>query len=433
MGKEIEQHTENISDRRNACGMPLSSDAQMDTFSPLALEDLRTFGKTQVPLGSKLGEQLEVTSAHVVCFVRKEQLNAAETYRQIIGRTPNNFTIIESAELIVAAAAITTQQVAPIVITSAIDPQEKDIMFLNPSFGEILADRFPLPNPQNSSLSTILQCVGITQHGIEVLTQENDTKAQVVKGQNLEQKRSDRIKRVLGDIITPVDFRNILRSKQVKKINIHVLGPAGTNISQAAQLYAERQGISDKTNIIVYGSGIVPLVYAQIAAEETQESFATGSLPETLHLHVECAVYDSMWKLYQGRMEESVFIDEQDMALDSMQLAAQLSIDELRSIVQKEGKIRLATHPSPQPLVLPWITKGIAQWTEASSNSAAALMVTRGEADACITTASTIALLADKKIQTLHEFGSPNMIFTIASPLNQRLLRRYLDEGVGNI
>lgn len=399
----------------------------------LDIGDLQAFEKAGVPLGPKLGEKLEVTTAHLVCCVRREEANAAIQYGRIIGRTPDNFTPVVCDDPLATARAINLKHTIPLVVTSAIDPALKELMFQNPDFGELLADRFPLPNPQNLNVTPILHCVGITKHGIETLTQESHAPNQIPTSENPEGKRSDRLKAVLGNIVTPMDFQNILRSRLVKEVNIHALGPAGTNISQAAHLYIERVGISDKTNVIVHGFGITPLEYAEIAAEETRKSLLAGELPKILHLHMECAVFDGLGKLYQQRSEESIFIDEQDMALDSMQLAAQLNIDELRSIARGKGKIRIATHPSPRSLILSWINQGTAHWIEASSNSAAALMVTQDQADACVTTASTVTLLAKQNMHTLHQFGSPNMIFTIASPLSHRLLREFLSRGENNL
>lgn len=393
----------------------------------LNLEDLQTFQQSGVPLGPKLGEKLESTHAHIVCFVQQEESAAATMYSQIIDRTSNNFSIVIGDKPISKASDITKEQVIPLVINSAINPELKEMMFQNDNFGELLADRFPVLNPLNKEATPILHCVGITRHGIKILTEKENNSNQIQNKESLSDKRSERIRSALGDLVTPMDFRRILRSNLVKEINLHALGPAGTNISQAAHLFTEKVRIHDKTNIIIHGSGITPLEYAEMATEETQKLLRVEQLPHTLHLHMECAVFDGMWQLYQQRAEESVFIDEQNMALDSMQLAAQVSIDELRSKAIREGRIRIVTHPSPKPLLLPWINQGFVKWVEASSNSAAALMVTQGRADACITTASAVTLLAEQNMHTLHQFGSPNMIFTIASPLSHRHLCKYLE------
>lgn len=260
-----------------------------------------------------------------------------------------------------------------------------------------------------------------------MLSEHADFSDSPTEDEALEQKRSKRIKEFLGDILTATDVRRILQSSLVENIVLHALGPRGTNISQAAALYISRLGISHKAQVRIHDAGITPMEYAQIAAEETQTLLSNGRLPGKLHLHMECAVYNDMGKLYDQRAREAVFIDEQDMDLDTMQLGAAVTIEELQGVVAAQGSIRIATHPSPRSLILPWLDRGVATWVQASSNSAAARMVTNGEADACVTTASAVSLLSARGIRTLHEFGSPNMIFTVASPLTHDQLRLYLE------
>ncbi len=388
-------------------------------------EDLQTFGNVEVPLGAQLGAILERSSAQINCLVRDESLfKAADFYRRIIGRTKTNFTIQIENDPITTAQKVTDADLIPLVVTSAITPKLNELMFGNSNFGQLLADRFPVPNTENSKATPILHCVGIAKHGIKVLADVD--KLENNSAIDPEEIRSQRINTIFGHLITPVDFRRILRSNLVRNIRIHVLGPVGTNISQAARKYAENIGITDKIDIIIYDAGITPLDYADIAADETQKSITSGSFPETLHLHVECAVYNDMWRLYKDRQIEAVFSDEQNMQLDTMQFAGILSMPELQEKVNKEGTIRIATHPSPKPLIAKWITSGIAKWIEASSNSAAALMVKRDEADACVTTASAVRVFTNHDLKTLHEFGSPNMIFTVASPLTQEQLNNIL-------
>jgi hypothetical protein len=377
-------------------------------------------------ISQEMGERLEHSAATIYCYARPENLEAAVTYRQIIGRTETNFVVIVTDDPVANARKETTAGIIPLVINSAIDLELKEMMFQNPHFGQLLTDRFPVPNAENPNLGPILYCVGVTTHGIEVLSQANIS-SEMTMGEDLENKRSKRIKNTVGEIITPADVHQILHSEKVKKIVIHVLGPVGTNIDQAAHLYVERLGIGNKAEIITYGSGVTPMDYSKIASDQTRNDLLSGSSPEVLHLHVECAVYYNMGTLYRERVGESVFTDEQDMALDTMQLAAREDIKDLNEILQKNGKIKLATHTSPQSLALPWIQTGQVEVIKASSNSAAALMVASGEADACITTASAVEL-SNGAVKTLHEFGSPNMIFTIGSPLSHDQLKQYLVE-----
>lgn len=399
------------------------------TSSPLNLEVLQTFEKTEIPVGPEFGERLEATCAHITLFVRPDEQDAGDTYRRIIGQTGDKASLVVCEDPILLAQEETALDVIPLVINSAIDPQLKEMMFRNPDFGQLLADSFPVPSSSRPVATPILYTIGITRHGIVVLDQSDATAQTTTSVAYREKKRSARIKAVVGDIITPADFHDILHSQQVKYVIIHALGPAGTNISQASHLYAERIGITGKTEVTIHGVGITPLDYAQIAADETRASLSSGTLPETLHLHVECAVYNDMDRLYEERAEEAIFIDEQNMALDTMQLAAVVSMEELQNMVKSRGRIRIATHPSPRSLVLQWIERGLVEWIQASSNSAAALMVAKGQADMCVTTASSVGLLTKhgREIHTLYEFGSPNMIFTIASSMTHKQLQRYLD------
>ncbi|MBI2337782.1 hypothetical protein HYU95_01230 [Candidatus Daviesbacteria bacterium] len=103
-----------------------------------------------------------------------------------------------------------------------------------------------------------------------------------------------------------------------------------------------------------------------------------------------------------------------------MQLASIIEIEELT----KKGRIRIATHPTPRPIIYPWEEQEIAEWIKATSNSAAAEMVVNGEADACITTGSSLA--GKEMLISRHMIGSPWMIFTIGTPLNQKQLQDFL-------
>src|SRR3989338_4225230 len=98
----------------------------------LDLEDLQTFKKAGVLLGPELGEKLETTPSQVICCVRQDEFDAATIYRQIIGRKDENFTTVICDDPIVKACGIAAEHTIPIVVTSAINPNLKDIMFQNP-------------------------------------------------------------------------------------------------------------------------------------------------------------------------------------------------------------------------------------------------------------------------------------------------------------
>lgn len=400
------------------------AEAKLQPTNTLSLEQLQVFEKITVPLGAELGEQLAQHSAPITCFVKEQQQEAAHIYREIIGKNSKEFRVSVSHDPIADIDQTNGHDVIPIVIHSATDPTLKDLQFGRVGFGELLVDSFPMPS-RDTDATPILQCVGISRQGIQKLTRQHSS-----PNQNAEKHRSHILKQMMGDIITPFEFQTILQSHRVEEVHIHALGPEGTNISQASRLYAKRLGIENKTNIIVYPAGITPLTYAQLATEATEASLRHTRVPSVVHLHVECAVYNNMGRLYKEKQTESVFIDTQNMPLDTMQLASKQTVDKLQNVAQMHSHIRIATHPSPRPLINPWIDTGKAVWLEASSNSAAALMVLEGLADACVTTESTMQSLANTGIQTLHKFGSPNMIFTVASPLSPTHLQKYLKEGV---
>ncbi len=396
-------------------------------IAQLRLEDLSSFEVAQIPLGPQLGERLEASAAQLVILTHPDNHEAAMIYPRLIGRADDRSHVVLCNDPVAQAQEITEEGIIPLVVTRATDPMLKEMMFRNFNFGQLLADRFPVPNRNIPGATPILHCVGITQHGIRVLTEHADFSDSPTEAQALEQKRSRRIKEILGDILTATDFHRILQSPLVEHVILHALGPRGTNISQAATLYISRLGISHKAQVRIHDTGITPMEYSQMAAEETERLLSIDSLPRQLHLHMECAVYHGMGELYEQRAREAVFSDVQDMALDNMQLGAKDSLEKLQQIVATQGSIRIATHPSPRSLVLPWLERRVATWIQASSNSAAARMVVNGEADACVTTASAVALLSSAGISTLHGFGSPNMIFTVASPLTHDQLRLYLN------
>jgi hypothetical protein len=402
----------------------VKAEVKLQPTNTLSLEQLHVFEKINVTLGAELGEQLAQHPAPIICFIKEEEQEAAHVYREIIRKPSSEFMVSVSHDPLTDVDQVHEHNVIPIVIHSATDPTLKDLQFGRAGFGELLADSFPVPSLETDA-TPILQCVGISRQGIHMLTQQNNP-----SHQNAEERRSHILKHMMADIITPFEFQTILQSRRVEEVHIHALGPEGTNISQASRLYAKRLGIENKTNITVYPAGITPLTYAQLATEATEASLQHARVPSVVHLHVECAVYNNMGRLYKEKQTESVFIDTQNMPLDTMQLASKQTVDELQNVAQVHSHIRIATHPSPRPLINPWIDTGKAVWLEASSNSAAALMVLEGLADACVTTESTIQRLTNTGIQTLHKFGSPNMIFTVASPLSPTQLHEYLKEGV---
>lgn len=391
------------------------------------LPELKRFNEARgIEPGESLDLLLATTTKPIVLFAPLESIEAASWYKAIIGKRDNyrpiEFVISEVRNPIEAVASLDRDdsEVIPLVIYSATNPILFERMFADgPSFGQLLMGHvyMPIANHQSPSIHVI----GISNKGLRILS---ESKPQ--PNESLIQEMA-RIRRnaLAGDLLylrqegrlSNDEFRNILRSQSVRKIIAHALGPVGTNISQAMELYIKTVGVEGKTDLIVHPAGIEPMAYAEDAMKEVEE----GVVP----LHMECAVYYEMQRLFNQRRNEVVFADHQYMALDTMQLASVKPIEELAA----RGVMRVATHPSPKPLIDPWIESKPprAQWLKATSNAAAAQMVLSGEADACITTASS---LNQEQAQTQglvsrHVFGSPIMFFTIATPLTQEQLRNY--------
>ena len=367
--------------------------------------------------GIEPAEQVDLLLANIkqpiCCLATQENLRAATAYKQILvagGKSDKDIVIEQVDDPVLAVSQQKQQDGIFLVISDATDPTLKDRMFIDgPSFGQLFMSHVYVPRSNHQSPD--LFAVGIEKQGLETLNQQN-----VLLGANqsvIEEMRRVR-KIILGEsVVANDDFREILKSKAVNTIIAHALGPAGTNISQAMRQYLERLGVQDKSHLIVHPRGIEPLDYAKMAAAQIQD----GVLP----IHMECAVYYNMGKLFDLRTEEVVFADHHYMPLDAMQLASIKEMEELAL----SGIMRIAAHPSPQPLINSWIGQGKVQWIRATSNSAAAEMVMNDEVDACITTATS--LNGKNILKTRHQFGSPMMLFTIGTPLNQQQLKVYLE------
>jgi len=370
------------------------------------LPDLARFNEAKVRPGELLDLSLAVTSNLICCFTTAENLEAAAAYKKVIGKNNDDFSIFQVDDPIGEISRLDQSDVIPLTMYSAIDRTLNERMFIDgPNLGQLLMGNIYIPRSDHQSPS--LYAVGVATQGLKILEE-----SQNLRDGGLLQQMEARRREILGVNITNGDFRRILQSSSVEKIIAHALGPVGTNISQAMKQYIKALEVQDKTDLIVHPAGIEPLAYAQMATRQAKE----GLIP----IHMECAVYYDMGRLYDQRRDEVVFADHHYMPLDAMQLASTKEIEELA----QAGIIKIAVHPSPKPLVNPWINAGKAQWTKATSNSAAAEMVMIGQADACVTTASS--LRGKEGLITRRIFGSPMMLFTIGTPLNQQQLKNYL-------
>lgn len=358
----------------------------------------------------KPDESLDLLLAHAsqpIClFTTDENRQAACDYRMIIGKDQNDFKISSADNPIQEALRLKDPGVIPLVIHSATDPVLFQRMFADgPQFGQLLMTQVYQPTPNHESPS--LHVIGIANQGLDIISNSPSSLMQTVTEKMACQRR-----KILGKgILTNDYFRSILKSRSVDRIIAHALGPQGTNIAQAMEQYIKLLGVGEKTELIVHPKGIEPRSYAETAARQARD----GIIP----IHMECAVYYEMGKLFDERPNEVVFTDHHYMLLDAMQLA---SVRKLEELVAK-GRMRIATHPTPRPIIYGWEKQGLAEWIKATSNSAAAEMVMAGEADACITTGSSFA--GKEGLVSRHMIGSPWMIFTIGTPLSQRQLQEY--------
>jgi hypothetical protein len=367
------------------------------------LPSLQAFPKKQILSAEKFGKALTVNDGKdVICFTKSKYEEAAEIYRDVLGTHHMHIEVSDSP--LDSAQEVIRRNIIPIFMNSATDPFLKNLMFGRVDVGQLLADHNYVRDPSHESMS--LYPVGTTRHGLMNIFERISDKSSVTF---LIRERSQKIKEVLGDdIISYADFRKALHSPLVTRIPIHALGPEGTNISQVATQYINTKNLQEKAIRIVHESGIEPLEYAQYAKDQKQE----GSVP----LHIECAVFYGMSQLYAERIREIVFGDHHYMLLDQMQLVVPQDFSSHTHIQT------VTSHPSPRPLLASWEELGI-EWIKASSNADAAMKVQQKEADVGIATESA---RIRSGLEQIFSFGSPMMLFTVATPLNKSELRSYL-------
>lgn len=173
----------------------------------------------------------------------------------------------------------------------------------------------------------------------------------------------------------------------VRKVIHYALGPAGTNISQAAVQWSRRMGVEHKSEVILCTT-------PEDAVRQAREISEPGVLP----LFWTCAVYFRENELFFENPDTLPFLFAETMNLDEMQLAVR---HENRAL--SPGML-VASHLSPAPLVKEAALKVV----QANSNAAAAQMCASGKVDACITTESARRI---HSLRQVHSFGSPPMVF----------------------
>ena len=189
--------------------------------------------------------------------------------------------------------------------------------------------------------------------------------------------------------LSEAELVNLLHRPQVELVINFALGPKGTNIVQACKSWSRKNGIKDKTVVTLCNTPESSLVQARLVKEE-------GVLP----LFWTCAVYYALNQLFFSNPDVFPFLFSHNMPLDNMQLCVRTELAEQ----EWNNAWRVASHPSPTPLVANLPNPVV----KTTSNSQAAIMCRTGEVEACITTAQAAQI---HELVTVHEFGSPAMIF----------------------
>lgn len=169
---------------------------------------------------------------------------------------------------------------------------------------------------------------------------------------------------------------------------IYTLGPEGTNCAAAAQWWfdAKAEFITSDDS----GARIVLHKSLEQAFEHLAEK-RNGYL-------LSCAAYPDLHTLIFTRLREMELFDSFIMPTHSMVLAGRCSPSQIKMV---------ATHPAPQSLVARTYEKIFA-----SSNADAAVLCSKGKADACIT---TLVAAERNGFSIIQDFGKVPMAFLIHS------------------
>ena len=160
------------------------------------------------------------------------------------------------------------------------------------------------------------------------------------------------------------------------------------NIPQACQIWINRLGIGDKTEIRL---GRIPEEYIATAL----------TVRGVVAIFWTCAVFAREHQVFFRNANTLPFFFEQVMALDEMQLVTKTAIGSI------ESDWKIASHVSPAPLVDSLVEQGCTV-VDASSNGTAAQMCANGEVELAIVTESARIKYGLIKV---HSFGSPEMLF----------------------
>jgi len=199
------------------------------------------------------------------------------------------------------------------------------------------------------------------------------------------------------------EIKATLNSPRIGAIRSYVLGPAGTNISQANEKWMERMDIRHKTQTLFFDTPEDCLLRARAFTSAPNK---VGLFTNACDIGIfwTCAVYYALHNIFFENPDVFPFFANEVMCLDEMQLATR---KDLLSFIQGEHiptSWVVATHPSPMPLV-----RGrFHDIVSANSNAHAADLCAQGIVDVCVTTESA---RASRDLVKLFSFGSPEMIF----------------------
>jgi len=179
----------------------------------------------------------------------------------------------------------------------------------------------------------------------------------------------------------------------IKKVVCCALGPKGNNIEQAATLWLNRLQIASKSEVVLRDT---PEQCLELARSITEDGVVA--------VFWTCAVYARENEFFFGNPDVFPFFFQQEMLLDEMQLATRSEV--LESVQRSETLLgwKIASHPSPAPLV----KETDALVVLCNSNAASAKACAEGETGLCITTESARKIYGLSKV---HSFGSPTMVF----------------------
>jgi len=189
------------------------------------------------------------------------------------------------------------------------------------------------------------------------------------------------------------EIKTVLNLREIQEIRIFALGPEGTNISQACRQWADRMGVAFKTKVILCDTPEISLEKARQVAERG-----------VLTIFWTCAVYAKEHEFFFTNPDVLPFFFTEIMDLDEMQFATRQEMVSQLNNGEVPRNWRIASHPSPAPLVRNLKCKVVI----VNSNAAAAKDCKEGAVEACITTEKARKIYNLVKV---HSFGSPPMVF----------------------